>query len=728
MYTSEVSMAQVLIVSNRLPVTVKKLNGALTYETSIGGLSSGLSGYVKGRTNMWIGWPGIASDDLSDADKRAITIHLAKLHCKPVFLTQKQIDDFYAGYSNGLLWPLLHSMKMQKSGTDGWWQAYQTVNKQYAEIIVATARHDATIWVHDYQLMLVPEYLKSQLGHNHIGFFLHTPFPPFKVFQKLPDAKRLVGSLLQADLIGLQTKTNVENFSETVTGFEYGVVANNLLILKGRSVQITDFPIGIDYTKFDKAYQLPDVVRATRRLRAQYAGLKVVAGVDRLDITKGFVERLTAYQTFLERNPKQRKKVVFVLVGAPSRSAVPAYQKLGRDVEKLVSTINNRYGTKKWQPVDYIKGLPFHEVTALFMVADVGFVTPRKDGMNLVAKEFIASKRKSGVLILSKGAGAAEELHDALLVDIDQPETLVLALEQALSMRKIDITGRFNAMNEQIANHTIHHWSKEFMNMLQKPVPLPVLPLTAVSRRKIITDYTRSHTRALFLDYDGVLSELVARPEDAKPSSHILRMLKSLADDPSNDVFIISGRSRSDLEAWLSRTGVNLIAEHGAFSWNPITKIWSKTSVADTSWQKALLPILHNYASLTPKSHVEQKTTALVWHYRESPAYQTQKNLVLLKKELRPLLKVMNLKAHDGKKILEIKHKDTSKGNAVKTQLALDSYDFVVTAGDDYTDESMFKAVPHWAHSIKVGGGITTARYRAKDVAAFVALLHSLTD
>ena len=723
-----VFMAQVLIVSNRLPITVKKLHGVLTYETSIGGLSSGLSGYVKGRTNMWIGWPGIASDELTDAERRAVTTHLAKLNCKPVFLTQKQLDDFYAGYSNGLLWPLLHSMKMQKSGTAGWWQAYQSVNKQYAEIIVAAARHDATIWVHDYQLMLVPEYLKQQLSHNHIGFFLHTPFPPLGVFQKLPEARKLVGSLLKADLVGLQTKENVENFSETVTGFEYGVVANNLLILKGRSVQITDFPIGIDYTKFDKAYQLPDVMRATRRMRARYAGLKVIAGVDRLDITKGFIERLTAYQTFLDRNPKQRKKVVFVLVGAPSRSAVPAYQKLGRDVEKLVGVINGMYGTKKWQPVEYIKGLPFHEVTALFQVADVGFVTPRKDGMNLVAKEFIASKRKSGVLILSKGAGAAEELRDALLVDLKQPETLVIALEQALSMRKIDITGRFNAMNEQIAGHTIHHWSKEFMNMLQKPVPLPVLPLTAVSRRKIVTDYTRSRTRALFLDYDGVLSELVARPEDAKPTSQVLHMLTALTGDPNNDVFIISGRSRHDLEAWLSPIGVGLIAEHGAFSWDTSTKRWSKNSVADTSWQKALLPILHKYSSLTPHSHIEQKTTALVWHYRESSVFQTQKNLVLLKKELRPLLKTMNLKAHDGKKILEIKHKDTSKGNAVKSQLALKQYDFVITAGDDYTDESMFKAAPHWAHSIKVGGGITAARYRAKNVAACVALLGSLTD
>ena len=322
-------MAQVLIVSNRLPVTVKRINGTLTYETSMGGLSSGLSGYVNGRNNIWIGWPGIASDDLTEADKKAIKHELAKHSCKPVFLTQKQIDDFYAGFSNGLLWPLLHSMKMNEEGHhERWWRSYREVNKIFAEATILSAKHDATIWIHDYQLMLVAEQLKAELAHNHIGFFLHTPFPPYKVLSKLPEAKRLLQALVKADLIGLQTKENVAHFAAGIEKFGLGVVSDSLLILQGHTVQVTDFPIGIDYAKFDKAYQLPDVKRAVRRMRAKYAGLKVIAGVDRLDITKGFIERLQAYREFLARNPRQRRKVVFVLVGAPSRSDVPAYQKL----------------------------------------------------------------------------------------------------------------------------------------------------------------------------------------------------------------------------------------------------------------------------------------------------------------------------------------------------------------------------------------------------------------
>lgn len=720
-------MAQVLIVSNRLPVTVKRVDGILTYETSMGGLASGLSGYVNGHNNIWIGWPGIASDGLTETEKKAIKHELAKHSCKAVFLTQKQIDEFYVGYSNSLLWPLLHSMKMSEAGHhERWWRSYREVNRIFAAAAIASARPDATIWVHDYQLMLVTEQLKAELAHNHIGFFLHTPFPSTKILSRLPEARRLLQALTKADLVGLQTRENVTNFATAIEKFGLGVVSDDLLILRGHTVRITDFPIGIDYTKFDKAYQLPDVKRAVRRMRAKYAGLKVIAGVDRLDITKGFIERLQAYREFLARNPRQRRKVVFVLVGAPSRSDVPAYQKLARDVQKLVTAINEQYGTKYWQPVDYIKGLPFHEVTALFQIADVGFVTPLKDGMNLVAKEFIASRRKSGVLILSQGAGAAQELRDALLVDLKRPETLVTALETALSMRKIDITGRFEAMNEQIAKHTIHSWAKDFMKTLQKPLPLPVLPLLAHTERKMLSDYHQAQQRVFFLDYDGVLSEIISRQDHAKPTKELLKVLKQLIADPKNDVYIVSGRSRGDLTDWLAGTGVGMVAEHGAFVREPHEREWQKTTAADTSWRTELLPVLDSYANDTPYAFTEEKSTALVWHYRDSPPFQAQKNLVLLKKELAPLLKRYNLKMYSGKKILEVKHKDTNKGVAVRKFLRQKRYDFILTAGDDYTDENMFRAVPIWAYSLRVGGGATSARFRVKDVTAIITLLQKL--
>jgi trehalose 6-phosphate synthase/phosphatase len=400
---------------------------------------------------------------------------------------------------------------------------------------------------------------------------------------------------------------------------------------------------------------------------------------------------------------------------------------LARKVDKLVAEINSQFGTKTWQPVDYIQGLPFHEVTALFQIADVAFVTPLRDGMNLVAKEFLASKRKSGVLILSDTAGAAEELHEALLVSMKQPETLVTALEQSLSMRKIDITGRFNAMQEVVAGHTIHGWAKEFMVTLNKPVPFVVLPMNAVISNKLTAEYRRTRQRALFFDYDGVLSELIEHASEASPTKEVIKLLQRLAADPYNDCYVISGRSRSDLDDWLSQANVGMVAEHGAFIRNPGSKQWQATSAADTSWKAVLLPILRDYAAETPLAYTEEKTTALVWHYRAAPPYLAQKNLVLLRKTLKPLLKQYGLIAHTGKKILEIKHKDTNKGATVRSHLQAKDYDFVLAIGDDYTDENMFKAVPDWAYTLKVGLGLTAARYRIKNVSAVVSLLTKLT-
>ena len=723
-------MPHVIITSNRLPVTVSKVNGKLKFETSVGGLSNGLAAYVKGAQNRWIGWPGIATDDLTKTDRARIIRELEKRNCVPVFMTKKQVDDFYNGYSNSLLWPLMHTMTMADGPQHNrWWKAYREVNELYAEKIIEYANPTTTVWVHDYQLMQVPALLRKQLPNAHIGFFLHIPFPTNRVLKKLPEAKRLVGDLLQADLVGFHTNGYVQNFIESVEKFKFGSAHGDQLVLGERTIRITEFPIGIDYDKFTGAHKLPAVKQAAAAFSKKYKGKKVIAGVDRLDITKGFAERLIAYRTFLERNPRQRGKVVFVLVGAPSRGEIDAYKRLALKVRKLVDEINTTYGNKKWQPVDYIdQAIPFEQVSALFQIANVGFIAPVRDGMNLVAKEYIASRRKNGILILSQTAGAAEELSDAILVDLKKPETLVAALEKALSMRRSEIRKRFSVMQDRVADQTIHKWSKDFMQTLQKPVPLTTRPLLTPGRKKITMSYKMAKSRVLFLDYDGILSELAQRPEDAAPTKEVTRLLKTLSADPANDIFVVSGRSRKDLGDWLGKTGVGMIAEHGAFRREPRSKTWKATSAANTSWKKELRPLLQFYADETPGAQVEEKSTALVWHYRESPPYRAQKNLTLMRKELRPLLAPLELRAHAGKKILEIKHKDTNKGVSVKQQLKTKDYEFILAIGDDYTDENMFRAVPPQAFTVKVGGGVSAARYRIKDSTAAIKLLSSLGD
>jgi trehalose 6-phosphate synthase/phosphatase len=725
-------MPQVIIVSNRLPVTVTKTDGVLAFEASMGGVATGLSSYVKNRKNKWIGWPGIPTEDLTEANKRAITKELAKRNCAPVFLDRKQLEDFYNGYSNSLLWPIFHNLPLDKELHDErWWRAYKAVNKAFADAVLGAVQHDSVIWVHDYQLMLLPELLKAELPYNHIGFFLHIPFPTAKSFAKLAQGTRLLAGLLGADLIGFHTKSYVKNFLSTVQSLDLGVPSDGQLIVLDRAIRVVDFPMGIDYEKFAHARNLPAVKKSVKELRRKYRGKRVIAAVDRLDISKGFIERLRAYQVFLTNNPKLLGKVIFVLVGAPSRSEIAAYQKLSKRVDEMVATINNEFSTPRWQPVEYVnRAIPFEEVSALFQVADIAFIAPLRDGMNLVAKEFIASKSKHGILILSDTAGAAQEMQDALLVSHKKPASLVAALEQAMGMRKREAHGRFTRMQKHLSSNTVYTWAGDFMQTLQT-APLPGVPhllthtLSPRLEANLHKQYSRAHKRLLLLDYDGTLVPFTGHYMAFKPSQSLQTLLKRLAADDKNDVVLISGRSADDLDTRFAGLRLNLVAEHGAMTKRAGSKNWHTLARAESRWKRQILPILHKYTALTPQAIVEEKPHSLVWHYRQSPPYYAQKHAVILKRLLRPILKTYGLAMFQGSKIIEIKNPSINKGAALQPWLK-NKYDFILTIGDDYTDEDMFTAVPLSANSIKIGHGTTKAKYRLADSKETVSLLHRL--
>lgn len=730
--SARIFMAQVIIVSNRLPVTVKKTDGLLTFEASMGGVATGLSSYVKNRKNKWIGWPGIPTEDLTETDKRAITRELAKRNCAPVFLDQKQLDDFYSGYSNSLLWPVFHNLPLDKElHHERWWKAYRAVNKAFAEAVLGAVQQDSVIWVHDYQLMLLPEMLKAKLPHNHIGFFLHIPFPTAKSFAKLTQGARLITGLLGADLIGFHTKNYVKNFLNTAQFLDLGVPGDGQLIVLDRAIRVIDFPMGIDYEKFAQARDLPAVKKSVKRLRRKYRGKRVIAAVDRLDISKGFIERLRAYQVFLTNNPKLLGKVIFVLVGAPSRGEIAAYKKLSQRVDDMVAAINKEFSTPRWQPVEYVnRAIPFEEVSALFQVADIAFIAPLRDGMNLVAKEFIASKSKHGILILSETAGAAQELQDALLVNHRKPASLVAALEQAMVMRTREARGRFSRMQKHLSSNTVHTWAGDFMKTLQT-TPLPGVPrlltrtLSPKLETNLHTQYTRAKKRLLLLDYDGSLVPFTGHYAASRPPQSLQNLLKKLSADDKNDVVLISGRSADDLDDRFAGLRLNLVAEHGAMTKRAGSKNWHTLTRAESRWKRQILPILHKYTAMTPRAIVEEKPHSLVWHYRQSPPYYAQKHAVVLKRLLKPILKTYGLAMFQGSKIIEIKNPSINKGSALQPWLK-NKYEFILAIGDDYTDEDMFTTIPLAASSIKIGRGPTKAKYRLADSKETARLLQRL--
>ncbi len=727
-------MSQVIIVSNRLPVSIKKEDGKLSFYPSLGGLATGLSSYVNDRRNIWIGWPGIANDDLTEEDRQEIVTRLAKNNCVPVFLSQRQIQDYYNGYSNTVLWPLLHNLPPQNRDPERhkhWWQSYRSVNQQFAETVLSFGGLGSHIWIHDYQLLLVPSLIRAERQEASIGFFLHTPFPSVKAFMRLPEASRLLQGMLGADLVGFHTNGYIDNFLAGCDAASQGVVTGHHVALANRTVQIASLPMGIDYKKYARAGRSKDVKAAVKRYRRKYRRQKIIVAVDRLDPTKGLVKRLEAYRTLLETYPKYRGKVVFAMVAAPSRTDIPAYQKLSKRLSAVAEEINKAYGTARWQPVDYMNiAQPFEEVTALFQIADVAFIAPLRDGMNLAAKEFVASNRGRGVLILSETAGAAEELREgALLVNPLQPETLVAALRKALTMSRRELRGRLKRMRQELSINTVNYWAKTFMETLQKPVPgTPRLHTRALKGRwetMMLNEYTRAAKRLLLFDYDGTLVPFTEDFQAAKPPQRVLDLLAKLARDERNDLVLVSGRSATDLEKWFGKLPVGIVAEHGAAIKKAHKKNWQTIERSEATWQKIIKPQLEKYAALTPKARVETKPHTLVWHYRASPPYYAQKYVTVIKRVLKPILRTYGLQMFQGNKILEIKNPAINKGVAVERWVR-PAYDFIAAFGDDYTDEQLFQVLRESAFTVKVGRGRSNAKFRLPSDKQVISLLRKL--
>ncbi len=723
-------MAKLVIVSNRLPVSVKKVDGKLEFSDSIGGLATGLASIGSG-ISMWIGWPGILDEELTDDDRASIRKYLKKKNCYPIFLSKKLVDDYYNEYSNRILWPLFHHLPVGIKTNKTIWNAYQKANKIFADEVLKLTKPGSTIWIHDYQLLLVPGLLRVARPHDKIGFFLHIPFPKPTVWEKLPESPSLTLGLLGADLLGFHTTGYMQNFLDYAKKIHAGTVLDRKIALTNRVVRVADFPLGIDYEKFAQATKKRVVQVESARLKWKYRGKKVIVAFDRLDPTKGFLERLRAYRTLLREHPELKNKVVLVMVANPTRSDVPEYIKLKNDVEKLVADINTQFGTLRWQPIDYsYEIMGYEQIAALFDRSDVGFLVPIRDGMNLVTKEYIASQQNlPGVLVLSETAGSAEELKEAILVNPKKHRTIVDGLYLGLTMKPAELKRRTKTMQRHLAEFTAESWAKNFVGSLQRPRNAPSLKqtrtLNATLKKQFSSEYKKAKKRLLLLDYDGTLTPFAKHPGEAKPSKELLTFLKRLSKDPLNDVVIVSGRDKDYLQTWFGGLNMGLAAEHGALFRRKGGKNWHKTSSAPLDWQPDVLELFNYYSYLTPGAFTEKKNWALVWHYRNASPFYAQKHLVALRRLTKPIVKEHALTFKEGNKVVEILPTEINKGRIAQEWLIHD-HDFVLCIGDDTTDEDMFRALPANAWSIKVGRGRTAAKYRLPDVPAVHELLKLL--
>jgi trehalose 6-phosphate synthase/phosphatase len=725
-------MPRLIVVSNRLPVSISKTKSGLKIRPSAGGLATGLSALPDEYEHFWIGWPGGIKERYSGQDTKDITKELQNIGCSPVFLSSAQAENYYEGFSNRAIWPLFHYFPTYTIYEERFWQYYATVNELFCQHVLEEARPDDFIWVHDYHLMLLPQMLRARLPQATIGFFLHIPFPSFELFRLLPWRREIIEGLLGADLIGFHTYDYVRHFLSSVcrvVGLEHHL---GTLSVKDRLVKVDTFPMGIDYHAYADAHQRPDVKKEIEKMRRTVGDRKIIASIDRLDYTKGIVRRLEAFDWFLTEFPQYKGKVTLILVAVPSRINVADYQRLRNNLEKLVGRVNGEKSQIDYIPVWYLyRSLPFHAITALYNIADVALVTPLRDGMNLIAKEYVAAKEnRPGVLILSEMAGAASELGEALIVNANNKQEIVMAIKKALDMSESEKIERLKPMQERLQRYDIRRWAVDFVQTLsdveQTRKTLSMRKLTEEIVQKLCSQYNTQEDRLLLLDYDGTLVKFHGKPEQAGPDEQVVTLLKSLTEKPSTQIVVISGRAKGVIEKWLGGLDISLIAEHGAWvKWNKDRWRHTIEPIAE-DWKKQIRPILQIYADRTPGAVIEEKDFCLVWHCRKADPALAAVRYHELMDTLVNLTANMRVGVFEGNKILEVKQHEINKGQATEMTLKKFKPAFILAAGDDYTDEDMFKALPDTAYSVKVGSGASKARFFVDSVDEIRNLLFRL--
>jgi len=700
-------MSKTIIVSNRLPTKVLRTDDGLAFQPSEGGLATGLGSIYRDGDNVWVGWPGLFVHD--EAEESLIAQELHADNMAPVFLTEDEIRDYYEGFSNSTLWPTFHYFTEFATYLDEHWAAYVAVNEKFCQAVLAQAGPDDIIWVHDYQLLLLPELLRRARPRATIGFFLHIPFPSYELIRVLPWRTELLRGMLGADLIGFHTFGYMRHFLSAVSQ-QLGLPNQNGQIeTPSHTVRVDAFPMGIDYERYATAAASEEAQAHTAEYRQALGDTRIILSIDRLDYTKGIPQRLRAFNQLLERYPEWRGQVSLIMVVVPSRDQVAQYADLKVEVDELVGRINAQYRTISWSPVHYFyRSFPLPELAALYAMADVGLVTPLRDGMNLVAKEYVASRLDHrGVLILSERAGAARELSDALIINPTDTRALTEALHEALVMPNDEQERRMSAMQALVKRYNVFAWTKIFMNQLaytkMKQETLATAKLDEAATATLLADYHAAEQRLLLLDYDGTLVPFHPDPTRAAPDQELLLLLRALTDNPQNHVVVISGRDRNTLQQWLGHLPLHFIAEHGVWLRAADADDWQLFQPLRNDWKRELRPVLEVYVARTAGSFIEEKDYSLVWHYRRADAELGPVRARELLSHLSFITANTDLQVLEGNKVLEIKNAGINKGTAAVRWLSQYEPGFLLAIGDDRTDEDTFRALPPEAYTVRVG-------------------------
>ncbi|MFP9098322.1 bifunctional alpha,alpha-trehalose-phosphate synthase (UDP-forming)/trehalose-phosphatase [Flavobacterium sp. RHBU_24] len=719
---------KIITISYRLPLSIKKQSRKTTITQSAGGLATAIMSYSESSSKN-LTWVGIADFEKNTWENNKNSFPKT-FEVEPVFLDKKLNKNFYNIFSNSVLWALFHYFPSYMEYNDEAFEAYKAANEIVAQKVIELYEPGDVVWIHDYHFMGLAKLVRDRFPEAKIGYFLHIPFPNFEIFRMLPNkVKRyILEGVLGANVAGFHTWDDTIHFAECVEKILGHTQRAFVFTQDSHRTRVGSYPISIDFDKFQDAFDKPGVVAYRDEIKELYHDKKIIFSVDRLDYSKGINNRLYAFENFLQRYPEWEEKVVFLLVIVPSREEIGKYGERKKMIELNVGRINGAMGNYKWTPVVYqYQSVDFEKLIALYTSADVALISPVRDGMNLVAKEYVAARKDlRGALILSVMAGAAKELQEAIIINPFDTEHIADKIDQALKMEGAEQQRRMERMQLYLKNNDVFLWATTLLNDIEtmQEHDNTAVALDGQATQEILLKFETAQKRLLLLDFDGTLVTLQARPEMAVPGDDVKNMLGRLAEDKRNEVWIVSGRDRHFLDKYLGHLPIGLIAEHGGWikrgEWEPVIKEVG-------NWKNSAMQIMQKYVDTNAESFIEEKEFGVAWHYRNVEDRQG----FLTSRELLTLLKnhMYNSPTQiiDGNKVIEVKHFMAHKGTTCKNNVLSGDYDFVLAIGDDKTDEDLFELLTGANEfSIKVGKGNTGAKYRIDSVDKVLGFLGKL--
>ena len=716
-----------IVVSNRLPVDYQEgPDGETQWKSSPGGLVTALEPVMRAADGAWIGWTGVADREFDPFEHDGISII-------PVPLSADELEEYYEGFSNDTLWPLYHDVIAPPSFHREWWDAYVRVNRRFAEAAARAASDGAVVWVQDYQLQLVPRMLRETRPDLVIGFFNHIPFPAYGIYSQLPWRRQVIDGLLGADVIGFQRAADAGNFSRAVRRL-FGYKTHGTIIDtpagngETRRVVARHFPISIDAAGFEEIARRPDVQARAREIRESLGNPEtIMLGVDRLDYTKGIRHRLKAFAELLRDGRLEVEDVTLVQVASPSRERVETYRQLRDEIELAVGRLNGDYSTLGHQAVAYLHhGYPREEMVALYLAADVMLVTALRDGMNLVAKEYVASRFDAdGVLLLSEFTGASDELRQAVLVNPHDIEGLKDAVVESVRMPKRERSRRMRALRRRVRENDVAKWSATFLETLTGAgiiAPGVSDPLEAAIMRLAGTERL-----LVALDFDGTLAPLVDRPEDARATDRSRSAIERLAAADDTRVAIVSGRALESLgEVASPPDGTLLSGSHGVELQLDPAGVTIDLRDSEVAKLERLSSIVEEVAAEADGAWIERKPAGLALHTRRlsTTAGTALQHTARDKVEA----ELLGITVRTGKAVLEFAVRSSDKGESLDRLRQHVGATATIYIGDDVTDEDAFAALDDDDVGVKVGQGKSIATYRVRSPEDVAEVLERLAD